>query len=40
MVEIADGTQLRLVTSAAESVAPGSAVWLRLPPEKCLALAR
>jgi iron(III) transport system ATP-binding protein len=40
MVDIADGTQLRLVTSAAESVAPGSAVWLRLPPEKCLALAR
>ena len=28
MVEIADGTQLRLVTSPAENVAPGSAVWL------------
>jgi iron(III) transport system ATP-binding protein len=40
MVEIADGTQLRLVTSAAENVEPGSAVWLRLPPDKCRALAR
>jgi iron(III) transport system ATP-binding protein len=40
MVEAADGTQLRLITSAAESVAPGAEVWLRLPPEKCRALAR
>ncbi len=38
MVEAADGTQLRLVTSAGESVAPGAAVWLRLPPERCRAL--
>jgi iron(III) transport system ATP-binding protein len=40
MVEAADGTQLRLITSAGESVAPGAEVWLRLPPEKCRALAR
>ena len=40
MVEVADGTQFRLITSAGESVAPGSNVWLRLPPEKCRALAR
>ena len=39
MVEVADGTQLRIVTSAGESVAPGSAVWLHLPPERCRALA-
>ena len=39
MVEIADGTQLRMVTSAGESVAPGAAVWLHLPPEHCRALA-
>jgi len=38
MVEVADGTQLRIVTSAAESIAPGSTVWLHLPPERCRAL--
>jgi len=40
MVEVADGTQLRVVTSAAESVPPGSEVWLHLPPERCRALSR
>ncbi len=38
MVEVADGTQLRVVTSAAESVAPGATVWLHLPPDRCRAL--
>ena len=38
MVEIADGTQLRVVTSAGESVPPGAAVWLHLPPDRCRAL--
>jgi iron(III) transport system ATP-binding protein len=38
MVEVKDGTQLRAVTAAAESIAQGSAVWLVLPPEKCRAL--
>jgi iron(III) transport system ATP-binding protein len=38
MVEVADGTQLRVVTSAGEAVAPGSPVWLHLPPERCRAL--
>ena len=38
MVEIADGTQLRVVTAAGESVAPGASVWLHLPPERCRAL--
>lgn len=39
MVEVADGTQLRVVTSADVNVAPGSTVWLHLPPERCRALA-
>jgi iron(III) transport system ATP-binding protein len=39
MVEVADGTQLRIVTSAGESAAPGAAVWLHLPPDRCRALA-
>ena len=39
MVEAADGTQLRIVTEADESVGPGAAVWLRMPPERCRALA-
>ena len=38
MVELKDGTQLRVVTTAGESIAQGSAVWLILPPEKCRAL--
>jgi iron(III) transport system ATP-binding protein len=38
MVEIADGTQVRVVTAASESVAPGASVWLHLPPDRCRAL--
>ena len=38
MVEVADGTQLRVVTSAAESIPHGAAVWLHLPTERCRAL--
>src|SRR5262245_52963252 len=38
MVEVADGTQLRVVTSAGEGVPPGSAVWVHLPAERCRAL--
>ena len=38
MVELKDGTQLRVVTAADESISEGSAVWLHLPPEKCRAL--
>jgi iron(III) transport system ATP-binding protein len=38
MVEVADGTQLRIITSAAESIPQGAAVWLELPPEDCRAL--
>jgi iron(III) transport system ATP-binding protein len=38
MVEVAGGTQLRLVTGAADNIAQGSAVWITLPPERCRAL--
>jgi iron(III) transport system ATP-binding protein len=40
MVEAADGTQLRVVTAAADNIAPGSPVWLHLPAERCRALTR
>jgi iron(III) transport system ATP-binding protein len=40
MVEVADGTQLRIVTSAGTNIAPGSTVWIRLPPDRCRALNR
>jgi iron(III) transport system ATP-binding protein len=39
MVEVKDGTQLRVVTTAAENIPQGSAVWLHLPRERCRALA-
>ena len=38
MVEIRDGTQLRVVTSPEENIAPGSEVWLRLPAQRCQLL--
>ena len=38
MVEVKDGTQLRVVTSAGENVPQGSAVWLTMPAERCRAL--
>ncbi len=40
MVEVKDGTQLRVVTAAGENIPQGSAVWLHLPPERCRALAK
>jgi iron(III) transport system ATP-binding protein len=39
LVEVANGTQLRVVTSTAESIPQGSTVWLHLPPDRCRALA-
>ncbi len=39
MVEAADGTQLRVITSPAENIAQGAAVWLYLPPERCRILS-
>jgi len=38
-VAAADGTQLRLVAAAAESVPPGAPVWLYLPPDGCRILS-
>jgi iron(III) transport system ATP-binding protein len=38
MVEVAGGTQLRVVTSAGEGISQGSDVWLHLPVEHCRAL--
>ena len=37
-IAAADGTQLRIVTTAVDSIAPGASVWLCLPPERCRAL--
>jgi iron(III) transport system ATP-binding protein len=39
MVEAADGTQLRVVTSPAENIEQGAPVWLYLPPERCRVLS-
>jgi iron(III) transport system ATP-binding protein len=38
MVELADGAQLRVVTSAEHSVPQGDKVWLHLPPQRCRVL--
>jgi iron(III) transport system ATP-binding protein len=38
MVELADGTQLRVVTSADQNVPQGEKVWLVLPPPRCRVL--
>ena len=38
MVEVKDGTQLRVVTAAEENIPQGSAVWLHLPPRAVPAL--
>ncbi len=38
MIEIGDGTQLRVVTSPEEDLEPGSKVWLRLPAQRCRVL--
>lgn len=40
MVETADGTTLRIVTSTENAVARGTEVWLTLAPERCRALSR
>jgi iron(III) transport system ATP-binding protein len=40
MVELADGSSLRVVTPTENSVAQGAEVWLTLPPERCRALSR
>jgi iron(III) transport system ATP-binding protein len=39
MVEVADGTMLRIVTPPNDSIPQGAEVWLHLPPERCRALS-
>jgi iron(III) transport system ATP-binding protein len=38
IVEAPDGTQLRITAPPERNLAPGAAVWLVLPPERCRAL--
>jgi iron(III) transport system ATP-binding protein len=38
IVEVADGTQLRITAPPERNLAPGAHVWLVLPPERCRAL--
>jgi len=40
MVEIGDGTQIRVVTTPEDNIVQGSKVWLRLPAERCRVLER
>ena len=40
MVEVADGTTLRVTTPNETNVSKGSEVWLTLPPDRCRALRR
>jgi len=40
IVQVADGRQLRVVTSAQDNIAQRSSVWLHLPPDRCRALDR
>jgi len=39
VVEIADGTQLRVIAPPEQNVAPGAAVWIGLPPDRLRVLA-
>jgi len=38
LVEVPDGSQLRVVASAGENIPQGAAVWLYLPPDRCRVL--
>jgi iron(III) transport system ATP-binding protein len=38
LVEVPDGTQLRVVAPAAENIPQGASVWLHLPPDRCRVL--
>ena len=40
MVEVSDGTALRVTTPTETAVEKGSQVWLTLPPDRCRALSR
>ena len=36
---LADGTEVRVSTPAGQAIAPGTSLWLHLPPDHCRALA-
>jgi hypothetical protein len=38
VVELADGTQLRVVTSPEQNISQGGKVWLHLRPARCRVL--
>jgi iron(III) transport system ATP-binding protein len=38
LVEVPDGSQLRVVASAGENIPQGASVWLYLPPDRCRVL--
>jgi iron(III) transport system ATP-binding protein len=38
LLALADGSQLRVVTSPEESIPEGDKVWLTLPPQRCRVL--
>jgi iron(III) transport system ATP-binding protein len=38
IVETPGGTELRVAAPAEQNVAPGTEVWLVLPPDRCRAL--
>ena len=40
LVETSDGTQLRVAATPDIQVAPGTLIWLYLPPQRCRALER
>jgi iron(III) transport system ATP-binding protein len=40
MVELADGSPVRIVTAPHENFSPGSQAWLSLPTERCRVLER
>ena len=39
LVAVGNGTQVRVVASAAENISPGAPVWLYLPPDRCRVLS-
>ena len=39
LVEVPDGTQMRVVVPAAENIPQGASVWLHLPPDRCRVLS-
>jgi iron(III) transport system ATP-binding protein len=40
VIELKDGTQIRAVTAASDSLPKGSAVFVQMPPGRCRALLK